>query len=593
MASTSQGNPNSEFEDIINRMNNLMEEPHTYSYDDNDDAQETSFDTHKNVLFKFNSGKEYHLNILNEVLSKAWRPTGAVSITDIGSGYYNAKFQFLCDMETALQGTPWSVKEDLMLLERCKEEFLIEDYDFKYVYFWIHIHGLPLSMMNKEKVFNIIKEIENPYPIDSELASKRGKYAKVRVRLNITKPLPKDMIITLKSKKKITITFRYEKLPRLCFFCGYFGHIMKQCPHLSKKLEEIPNLSPEEFAYKMNDKTYARYNEEIRSFIKQKNPGIIRTAQDLHQVKKSNTNAQGPLISGKMINGSKDAPSQIQLNLAALRMTTSNIGETTNLGYSEKCRQPLTSTATVLKNISLSKDDKVSTSTGNQVMYPEQGKADSHVNYKTNENAAATELYATNTSTTVRPENHSQLQSHDPSKMVDQNSISCEMPSKKITDSESTRNTEGNFASMKSAILPASENGSKAQLIIYPRIPMLKPDKSQLQTISTPFLSSHPNTKPNSNFTQRGEILKSSEADEFSSISVSSTDSTKKKNKCSKRSARINSKGSTEKKDEEISIGVKRHACPMDIDVPIKKTHSTVNSQKGVVAAQNQPQVQC
>ncbi|XP_026457315.1 uncharacterized protein LOC113358023 [Papaver somniferum] len=165
--------------------------------------------------------------ILNNVLTKAWKPTGTVVITDLGDGYYNANFQFLRDLEAMLQGTPWSIKEDFMLIERCKEDSLLKDYDFKYVCFWIHVYGLPFSMLNPSKVLNIIQNIGKPDPIDTTMAAKWGKYTRVRVQLDITKPLPKDMIITLKSKKKITIHFRYEKLPRMCFFCGFFGHVKK------------------------------------------------------------------------------------------------------------------------------------------------------------------------------------------------------------------------------------------------------------------------------------------------------------------------------------------------------------------------------
>ncbi|XP_026432189.1 uncharacterized protein LOC113329543 [Papaver somniferum] len=208
MASSSTVHHVPEFEEILKRMNNLLEERHTHSFEDNDNTEDGLSDLNRNILFKFNSGREYNLNILNDVLSKAWRLSSTISITDLGSGYYNAKFQLLFDMEATLQGTPWSVKDDLMLLERCKEDFLLEDYEFRYVHFWIHIYGLPMSLMNPNKVFNIAKEIGTPDPIDSQQAAKWGKFAKVRVRLDIIKPIPKDMIIILKYKEKITVTFR-------------------------------------------------------------------------------------------------------------------------------------------------------------------------------------------------------------------------------------------------------------------------------------------------------------------------------------------------------------------------------------------------
>ncbi|XP_026428483.1 uncharacterized protein LOC113324376 [Papaver somniferum] len=249
-------------------LNNSVEEPFTYVFEDNEESNERSTLHNKNILFKFVSGREYNINLMHQILTKAWRPSRVFTITDIGSGIYNVRFSLLCDLIAFLQGTPWSVKEYLMLIERGNEEFLLEYYDFKYVVFSLHIYGLPLSMLNAAKVFSIVSIFGTPEPIDPAMAAKWGKFAKVRVRLDITKPLPKDMEITLKSKKKIKISFRYEKVPRLCFHCGYFGHIMKQCLHLSKKLEEDTSLSTEDIMLRMDDRSYARYNEEIRAFYK-------------------------------------------------------------------------------------------------------------------------------------------------------------------------------------------------------------------------------------------------------------------------------------------------------------------------------------
>lgn len=59
-----------------------------------------------------------------------------------------------------------------------------------------------------------------------------------------------------------------------------------------------------------------------------------------------------------------------------------------------------------------------------------------------------------------------------------------------------------------------------------------------------------------------------------------------------KRIAKISkviSKDNTELKNETNSVGIKRSACPMEIDIPLKKIQSIQNSATGVVAAQNQP----
>lgn len=144
--------------------NNNFKEPQTYVYEEVEDDNEEATEHHKDIVFKFISGRQYNISILSEVFSKSWRPSGTISITDLGSGYYNARFSLLCDIAAVMQGTPWSVKDDLMLMEKGMDGFLLEDYDFNYVVFGIHIYGLPFSMLKANKVFDIAKTFGDPEP---------------------------------------------------------------------------------------------------------------------------------------------------------------------------------------------------------------------------------------------------------------------------------------------------------------------------------------------------------------------------------------------------------------------------------------------
>ncbi|XP_026383405.1 uncharacterized protein LOC113278897 [Papaver somniferum] len=172
----------------------------------------------------------------------------------------------MCDLEAVLMGT-WSIHDDLMSLQRCVEDLLPEEYDFRFVYFWLQFHGLPISMMNITKVTKLAQRIGTTKPITEEDATKWGRFARARVLIDTTQPLPRDFIITLASKKKRTVQIKYEKLPRVCYFCGFFGNQMKQCPSLSKVLEDN-NIPPKDFSSKMSDPKPARYSDFLHANFK-------------------------------------------------------------------------------------------------------------------------------------------------------------------------------------------------------------------------------------------------------------------------------------------------------------------------------------
>ncbi|KAI3993716.1 hypothetical protein MKX01_002729, partial [Papaver californicum] len=76
----------------------------------------------------------------------------------------------------------------------------------------------------------------SPYPFPKGESLKWSRFARVGVKVDITKKLPKYIRVTLPSKKIIEAHLRYEELPKLCYYCGFFGHLMRQCPTLCKQV---------------------------------------------------------------------------------------------------------------------------------------------------------------------------------------------------------------------------------------------------------------------------------------------------------------------------------------------------------------------
>ncbi|CAN1786023.1 hypothetical protein LINPERHAP1_LOCUS17090 [Linum perenne] len=52
---------------------------------------------------------------------------------------------------------------------------------------------------------------------------------RVRVRLDIRKPLKREKKIRVEGGESFTCAFRYERLPNFCYICGKLGHIDRYC----------------------------------------------------------------------------------------------------------------------------------------------------------------------------------------------------------------------------------------------------------------------------------------------------------------------------------------------------------------------------
>ncbi|KAL0390871.1 UNVERIFIED_CONTAM: hypothetical protein Scaly_0444200 [Sesamum calycinum] len=56
-----------------------------------------------------------------------------------------------------------------------------------------------------------------------------GSFMRLRVAIDVTKPLPRVLKIRTVLGDEHTVTFTYERLPNFCYLCGKLGHISKWC----------------------------------------------------------------------------------------------------------------------------------------------------------------------------------------------------------------------------------------------------------------------------------------------------------------------------------------------------------------------------
>ena len=54
-------------------------------------------------------------------------------------------------------------------------------------------------------------------------------FMRVRVALPITKPLRRGAYIAGTDGERTCVTFKYERLPILCHYCGLLGHDIRHC----------------------------------------------------------------------------------------------------------------------------------------------------------------------------------------------------------------------------------------------------------------------------------------------------------------------------------------------------------------------------
>lgn len=201
-----------------------------------DDSSEGSNEYPNFVLVgKIISSRKPHRQGVFNVINKAWRTRGHFSISVWRDSFYAFTFDLEEDLIKITNQAPWSVMGGLLVLTRWNHDMTIEDLDFSHSPFWVQIHGLPLGQMNKkngEAIASLLGKLDFS-GMKAYDTSTFKDYLRLRVIIDITKPLKKGFFLKRKEKEDLWVRFKYERLSDFCYVCGLIGHGLNDC---TKKL---------------------------------------------------------------------------------------------------------------------------------------------------------------------------------------------------------------------------------------------------------------------------------------------------------------------------------------------------------------------
>ncbi|TXG54199.1 hypothetical protein EZV62_019455 [Acer yangbiense] len=123
-----------------------------------------------------------------------------------------------------------NVEVDLIVLEIPEGPGNISHLKFNKADFWIQIHEIPIMCMNRRIAKWLAEQIGEVVEIPSESRECWGRFLRVKVRIDISKPLKRWLRLKLGKDDEVTVvSLKYERVPEFCFACGRLGHGIKEC----------------------------------------------------------------------------------------------------------------------------------------------------------------------------------------------------------------------------------------------------------------------------------------------------------------------------------------------------------------------------
>jgi hypothetical protein len=173
-----------------------------------------------------------HIETIKAVLHPAWGNPRGMQMRHMGPKLFLAEFETKADMLKIMNGSPWVVGRNAVLLKEFDPRVAPSDMVFDRLKLWVRIYGLPFALMNSKRggpLAGMIGEVEKVEC--DERGRAWGEYLRVRINVDITEPFMRCVAVeSSRLNRTVFYEVKYEKLPIFCFSCGFLGLSSLACP---------------------------------------------------------------------------------------------------------------------------------------------------------------------------------------------------------------------------------------------------------------------------------------------------------------------------------------------------------------------------
>lgn len=174
--------------------------------------------------------KGVNTKIMKSRIADIWRPSMGLNIKDLEQGMFLFQFFRKEDMQWVTNGGPWSFDNAMLALEKIAAGENPAKITPCFVSIWIQLYNLPIGYMLE----TVGKQLGNFFGEFLEYDARNNTSIwrdcmRVRIKIDVRKPLKRKKKIIKKDGTEITVECKYERLGEFCFSCGLVTHTDRFC----------------------------------------------------------------------------------------------------------------------------------------------------------------------------------------------------------------------------------------------------------------------------------------------------------------------------------------------------------------------------
>ncbi|CAI9106152.1 OLC1v1005228C1 [Oldenlandia corymbosa var. corymbosa] len=181
------------------------------------------------LVTKVLGSQDYSCDALLTNMIKTWHCKETVEAELIGKNQFLLSFNLLSDEMRVLEGAPWTLYENLLVIVDYKGDISFNKLRFTNSPLWVHVFNVSAGLMTHSTAEFVANKIGSFMDVQTNAQGNCwGISIRVKVLVDITKPIPRMLEVDV-NDEPLTLYFQYEKLPIMCFFCEKIGHLKKEC----------------------------------------------------------------------------------------------------------------------------------------------------------------------------------------------------------------------------------------------------------------------------------------------------------------------------------------------------------------------------
>ncbi|KAJ1689387.1 hypothetical protein LUZ63_013542 [Rhynchospora breviuscula] len=179
----------------------------------------------------------------------AWRVHQNTKIEERKEREFLVEFMCERDLSKVLDGS-WHFRGDMVAMKRVYNKQEAEETEVDTIDLWVQAHGFPMGLILPNAIPDIMRAVGTPISDPQVIYNNGVKVYKIKLMVSLKKPVLHTLCLENDIIGKYKVYLVYDKVKKICLYCGLIGHVKEQCAERrmylrmkeAGKFKDVPEL---------------------------------------------------------------------------------------------------------------------------------------------------------------------------------------------------------------------------------------------------------------------------------------------------------------------------------------------------------------